>query len=124
MKESAEHKRIREKAIEILAERKFKCYLHEVGVMNIRLYRDYNNLEDWFKEIKIIACDKKTIIIEIEMDPTPQHLIGTIGSIDISNHYRIGKKEDLKPLKDISLFIIIPKKKMTETKEKQIETIT
>ena len=124
MNESAEHKRLREKAIEILKDREFQCYPHEVGVRNIRLYRDYKNLEDWFKEIEIIACkDKKTIIIEIEMNPTPQHLIGTIGSINISNNYRIGKKGDLNQLKAISLFIIIPEQKMTEAKEKQIKTI-
>ena len=122
MKESDEYRRIREKAIEILKEGEFQCYPHEIGVREIRLYRDY--IEDWFKKIEIIACkNKKTIIIEIEKNPTPQHLIGTIGSIDISNRYRIGKKKKLNPLKDVSLFIIIPEQKMTETKEKQIKTI-
>ena len=121
MNESAEHRRIREKAIEILKDRVFQCYPHEIGVREIRLYRD--NIEDWFKKIEIIACkNKKTIIIEIEKNPTPQHLIGTIGSIDISNRYRIGKKKKLNPLKDVSLFIIIPEQK-TETKEEQIKTI-
>ena len=121
MNESAEHRRIREKAIEILEERGFKCYPHEIGVREIRLYRDY--IEDWFKKIEIIACkNKKTVIIEIERSPTPQHLIGTIGSIDISNCYRIGKKRNLNQLKDVSLFIIIPEQK-TETKEEQIKTI-
>lgn len=121
MNESDEHKRMREKTIETLEKKGFKYYHHEVGVRNIRLYRDYKNLEDWFKEIEIIACkDKKTIIIEIEMNPTPQHLIGTIGSINISNCYKI-KEGDLKPLNDISLFIIIPE--MSESTKEQIKTI-
>lgn len=50
MNESAEHRRIREKAIEILKDREFQCYHHEIGIREIRLYRDYKKLEDWFKK--------------------------------------------------------------------------
>lgn len=83
----------------------------------VKLYCDSVEL----KRSNIIAfTDKKTIIIEIEEDSTPKNLIGTIGSINISNCYKI-KEGDLKPLNDISLFIIIPE--MSKSTEEQIKTI-
>lgn len=86
-------------------------------VKQVKLYCDSVEL----KRSNIIAfTDKKTIIIEIEEDSTPKNLIGTIGSINISNCYKI-KEGDLKPLNDISLFIIIPEQ--NETKKEQIKTI-
>jgi hypothetical protein len=86
-------------------------------VKQVKLYRDDVEL----KRSNIIAHkDKKTIIIEIEEDSTPKNLIGTIGGINISNRYKI-KEGDLKPLNDISLFIIIPE--MSESKGEQIKTI-
>ena len=85
-------------------------------VKQVKLYRDDVEL----KRSNIIAfTDKKTIIIEIEKTPSPKNLVGTIGSINISNCYKI--EGDLKPLNDISLFIIIPK--MSESKGEQIKTI-
>ena len=86
-------------------------------VKQVKLYRDDVEL----KRSNIIAfTDKKTIIIEIEEGSTPKNLIGTIGSINISNCYKI-KEGDLKPLNDISLFIIIPE--MSESTGEQIKTI-
>ncbi len=86
-------------------------------VKQVKLYRDDVEL----KRSNIIALtDKKTIIIEIEEGATPKNLIGTIGSINISNGYKI-KEGDLKPLNDISLFIIIPG--MSESTGEQIKTI-
>ena len=103
------------KVIEILEEKGWDSDYPQVK--QVKLY--CGNVE--LKRSNIIAStDKKTIIIEIEEEPTPKNLIGTIGSINISNSYKI-KEGDLKPLNDISLFIIIPE--MSESTKEQIKTI-
>ena len=91
-------------------------------VKRFDLYRDDSDI--CFKHSDIIALkDKKTIIIEIEKNPSPKNLSGTIWSINISNCYKIKKERKL--LNDISLFIIIPE--MIESKRaskgEQIKTI-
>ena len=87
----------------------------------VPLYWDDANLKNRFKKSNIIAWKNKvTIIIEIEKDTSPKNLIGIIGSVNISNCYKI-KEGDLKPLNDISLFIIIPE--MSESTKEQIKTI-
>jgi hypothetical protein len=103
------------KVIEILEEKGWDSDYPQVK--QVKLY--CGNVE--LKRSNIIAStDKKTIIIEIEEEPTPKNLIGTIGSINILNSYKI-KEGDLKPLNDISLFIIIPE--MGESTKEQIKTI-
>jgi len=90
-------------------------------VKQVELYRDDVEL----RRGDIIAFkDKRIIIIQIEKS-NPVSLIGTIGSINISNFYRTkgGEKESLK---DIFLFIIIPKDEETKkdkTTKEQIKTI-
>ena len=95
-------------------------------VKRFDLYRD--DCDVFLKSSDIIALkDKKTLIIEIQGNPTPMNLIGTIGSINISNRYKI--KKERKPLNDISLFIIIPEMIESERESKraskgeQIKTI-
>jgi len=101
--------------IEILEKKGWS--LDDPQVKRFYLYRDDVEL----KRSNIIALkDKKTIIIEIEGKPSPMNLSGTIWSINISNCYNI-KEGDLKPLNDISLFIIIPE--MSESTGEQIKTI-
>jgi len=107
----------RKDIIGILKDKEFK-YSDQTWVP---LYRDDANPKDCFKKSNIIAWKNKvTIIIEIEKDTSPKNLIGTVWSVNISNCYKI-KKGDLKPLNDISLFIIIPE--MSETTKEQIKTI-
>ena len=88
--------------IEILEKKRWSSYPR---VKRFDLYRDDGDV--FLKSSDIIALkDKKTIIIEIQGNPTPMNLSGTIWSINISNCYKI--EGDYKPLNDISLFIIIP----------------
>ena len=83
-------------------------------VKRFDLYRDDGDV--FLKSSDIIALkDKKTIIIEIQGNPTPMNLSGTIWSINLSNCYKI--EGDYKPLNDISLFIIIPE--MIESEREQ-----
>ena len=124
MNESDEHRRIREKAIEILKRKGFGYHTaHEKGAGSIALFRDVMNLGAHFKDVDIVSwTDNKTLVIEIEITTRPEHLMGVIASINVSNLYKIGEKGSLKSLEGVILYVIIPDQK-TKEKRQQIGNI-
>lgn len=123
--EGDEHKEIRDRAIEILEGKGFKYHsAHKKGKggSNIALFRDAMNSSVHFKDVDIIAWrDGETFIVEIETKTRPEHLMG-VTSINVSNFYKIGEKDSLKLLEDITLYVI-PAQKMRGKKKQQLENI-
>ena len=113
-----EHRRMMERAIEILRKKGFRYHTaHEKEGSNIALFRDVMKAGAHFKDVDIVGwADKETLITEIETTTRPEHLMGVITSINISNFYKIGEKGSLKSLEDVMLYVIIPAQK---TKEKR-----
>ena len=119
-----EHRRMMERAIEILRRRGFQYHsAHEKGGSDIALFRDVMDSSAHFKDVDVVAWKgEKTFVVEIETSTRPAHLIGVIASINVSNLYKIGEKGSLKSLEGVILYVIIPDQK-TKEKRQQIGNI-